>query len=681
MAILSSVDGKKLDLRGYSSDPMHGMAEEFLDVARGVQQEAGYDIFRNPAEYFRSDIAKNEMKKIFIENSYDANDPKFSNEEVLNEHLSNMEQLFENDTNQILQEASGIGAYNPVIGMALPMHKNILMNATFDQVMPKDVASSPKFTLTMEVRSLVDVNGNEYDIYAEQNRIKPAIDESIPTTDFFVEAVKGAITGDVKPKEIIGAKAPLDGKSARKDETLTGDLVHDVFTEAQVPTHLLKMSSLSMKTYVNRIIVVGHAEPGDLIYDETNRVFKPAEAAGDGKNLVFDIEGTFTPGYGNNDRIINKRIALSVPKSATETVKIIVNLMGTATKDNKIMLISSAAVDEKGAVIAENAAGAVKGVTIHAVIDVSTAAFPTVKTKWSAVTNFYEIPEAPHITCPISPEEVKDIQALYDVNQVTKLMSMMRLALLHWKDDSILDDLNKSFLTMADNAKVSGAFDFAPPLNYNNNPVEWRKTMFMDNLDQYVTRMLQVLNDENMTVAVFGRPDLIRRIAPQQYTYQTPSNIGPVELDFERTVVTSEHRVYNFISSQKMRNNNNLIVLLVPRNSMRITYKIIDYQMYISNEIRDTAQYQLPAMTCFERWYFLQYQPVQGRIRILNPSGLRENVHLKTDNDYIGVGAMNDDTANTEQYSSEVNGVIDTEKGSETKGHVKIPGVTNTKKD
>jgi len=188
MAILSSIDNKKLDLRGYASDPMHAVAEQFLDVARGVHQESGYDIFRNPGEFFTSDLAKNEMKKSFVEGSFDQNDPRFQSADAVAEHVDNMEALFENDVNQILQESTTLGAYNPVIGMALPMHKNILMNAVFDQVMPKDVARSPKFTLTMETRTMVDVDGNEFDIFAEQNKIKPAVDASIPSVDFFVAA-------------------------------------------------------------------------------------------------------------------------------------------------------------------------------------------------------------------------------------------------------------------------------------------------------------------------------------------------------------------------------------------------------------------------------------------------------------------------------------------------------------
>ena len=643
MAVLGSID-TKLDLRGYAQDPMHALAEQFVDTARAAHQESGLDIFGDPGRFLEDQFTKGEMKKFFTENSFDPKDPKFQNPEVLKEHMDNMETLFENDANQIMQEATALGEYNPVIGMALPMHKNILMNAIFDQVMPKDVAKGPKFTLTMEVRNLVDTKGNVIDLFAEQNKIKKAVDESIPQTEFVIPAAEFG-----RP---------------------TGNIVMDHFVTPGIIASARNVD-LSMKTYVNKILVKGYAEVGAVVCDVATGEETEATEAGEAV-LVFNIDGKFTAGYGPNNRILNKRVALIVPTAADAEEKVYIDMMGNV-EDNKIKLMASAVMKEDDTV---STAVTLEGVKVSAVLDVSSAAFPTVKVKWSATTDFYEIPEAPHITCPITPEEVKDIQALYDVNQVTKLMSMMRLVLLHWKDDSIHEDLDQSFLTMPATNKVAGAIDWAPPLNYNSNPVEWRRVMFMDNLDMYVTRMLNVLNDENMTVAVFGRPELIKRITPQQFTYQTPSNIGPVELDFTRTVVTSEKRVYNFVSTQKMRNNNNLIILLIPRNSMRITYKVIDYQMYISSEIRDHEQYELPAMTCFERWYFLSYQPVQGRIRVLNPSGLRENIVMPNEKDYIGENAMNDFTANTEQYSSEVNGVIDTEEGSPTQGHVKVPPVT-----
>ena len=137
--------------------------------------------------------------------------------------------------------------------------------------------------------------------------------------------------------------------------------------------------------------------------------------------------------------------------------------------------------------------------------------------------------------------------------------------------------------------------------------------------------MLQVLNDPNMVITVFGDPDLIRKITPIEYSYQTPSSIGPVELDYKRTVTTSDKRVYQFIGSDKLRWTDQLIVILCPRNSDRVTYRIYDYQMYVSNEIRNAANPTLPAIHAFERWLINEYQPVQTRITIKNRTGRRAN--------------------------------------------------------
>lgn len=46
--------------------------------------------------------------------------------------------------------------------------------------------------------------------------------------------------------------------------------------------------------------------------------------------------------------------------------------------------------------------------------------------------------------------------------------------------------------------------------------------------------------------------------------------------------------------------------------------------MYVGNEIRNAVNYALPAVHSFERWMMTEYQPVQGRIEILNPTGIVE---------------------------------------------------------
>ena len=136
--------------------------------------------------------------------------------------------------------------------------------------------------------------------------------------------------------------------------------------------------------------------------------------------------------------------------------------------------------------------------------------------------------------------------------------------------------------------------------------------------------MLQVLNDPNMPVTVYGDPTIVRKITPTEYTYQAPANIGPMTLDYTQTIVnTKDNRVYNFVGSDKLRRTNELMVILNPKNSERICYRLYDYQLYISNEIRNAANPAIPAIHSFERWKLVSYMPVQGRISILNPSGLR----------------------------------------------------------
>ena len=81
--------------------------------------------------------------------------------------------------------------------------------------------------------------------------------------------------------------------------------------------------------------------------------------------------------------------------------------------------------------------------------------------------------------------------------------------------------------------------------------------------------------------------------------------------------------------------------MLNPRNSDRIIYCIYDYQLYLSNEIRNAQNPALPAVHAFERFKLVGYQPVQGRVKIINPTGLRTRYE---NTDPIGRNLMNDYT-------------------------------------
>ena len=330
-------------------------------------------------------------------------------------------------------------------------------------------------------------------------------------------------------------------------------------------------------------------------------------------NVWFHVNVPFTPSYGGpnrNERVLNQPVTIKYKKDATGEVVVLKDTLFGSMNNSKIALTSLT--------------GEVKKVKIAAKLNTSNAMLDMVSVKWRVDSDYVEIPEATPINTTVTPEEVKDIAAMYDANQVTKIMSMTKTVLSEYKDMKIKRFLDASYEELDERTSFSGEFDFAPVEGYALDWVTFRHATFMDYLDDYVTKMLQVLNDPNMIVSIVGDPRIVRKVTPKEYVYQAPANIGPVTLDYTQTIVNaSDKRVYNFVGSDKMRNTNQLMIILNPRNTERIVYRLYDYQLYISNEIRNSANPALPAIHSFERFLMKQYMPIQGRVDIINPSGVR----------------------------------------------------------
>ena len=465
--------------------------------------------------------------------------------------------------------------------MTFPVHKNILMNMVFDKgAIQKVVAEGPKFTMTMERRLLVDTKGNEIDMYLNQDKMTAAIDESNPVYD--IELTLPEMGGTDILKRCGGTK----------------------------------QDDLSIKTHISAIqIEKMYIAEGDIMPDADGFIRKngkvaTAADAGEVQNVWFPTNIKFAPGYNQYERTFTAPVELFIRKDADTVEKINDTLSGTM--DKNVFNIFSAA-------------GKITKVMLSAELDTANHMMDTCTVKWDTDTRLIEIPNAIPLSVTISPEEIKDLAALYQVNQLTKIMSMLKTTLANYKDDKIKQYLDDSYDRLDDRSRGYMEFDYAPPTGYALDPLTWRHSMFFDAFDTEITRMLQVLNDPNMVITIFGDPDLIRKITPVEYSYTTPNSIGAVDLDYKRTVVTSDKRIYQFIGSDKLRWNDTLIVLLMPHNTNRVTYRIYDYQMYVSNEIRNAANPTLPAVTAFERFLIDEYQPVQSRIKILNRSGLKKS--------------------------------------------------------
>lgn len=572
----------KILATGYEKNPMFGFVNEFTNVAQSFNEST--DLYLDPRRALNSMQANEALKNFFVNESCD--EENMTPEEI-EEHVQDMEALYENDREGILENMN-MSEVSPIIGMTFPLHKWILMNMVFDKGgIPKFVAQSPKFTISQETRILVDTEGNEIDMFKQQNEMTAAIDKTINKTVFDVTL-------------------PLT------EET---EIVHDKVGGLAGADHL------AIETRVCAIKVADvYFEVGDILPNEDGYIVTGNKVATEAGNhdVWVPVDYLFVPGYYQQDydRAFMKRFNYEHKIYEGGEVKTKVtsdSISGTMKKDRLTIASLSGNVTE---------------VRVEASLDPSNARATTCSVSWRADTTIVEIGNAIPINTTISPEEVKDINALYNVNQVTKIMSLMKTALGNYKDDKIKQNLDASYDRLELNRdKTYNQFDFSPRVGYGDSHVAWIKDTFLFFLDQEVTVLLQYLNDPNMTVSIYGDPAIVRQITPATYAYAAPGTIGPVELDYTKVVYTSDKRVYNFIGSDKLRNTNQLMLILCPNGTDRILYRIYDYQLYLSNEIRNANNPALPALHSFERWKFVEYTPVQGRIDILNPRGINSQTY------------------------------------------------------
>ena len=568
--------------KAYRNDPLYAFGKAFTEAANDILTVENYDLFAEPLRAVRSTNAREALKEFFCSNFVDDENTTLTAEQLEDMH-EDVEAMFENDM-EAIQENSYMSEYSPMVGMALPIHKLILMNNVFSQGggIQTVTAVQPNFTISMERRILVTPEGEEIDMFLEQNRITDAIDSTAPTKEF--ELTIPQMEGDT---DIIGN---LGGTAT--DELSSTTRISGIYVE-------------------NVYFAEGDHLPVDGWYSNKGPIATAADVGL--QNVWFRVNIPFTPSYGGpnrNERVLNQPVTIKYKKDASGAVEVLTDTIFGTMNSSKIGI--------------QTLQSKIKKVKIAAKLNTSNAQLDTVSVKWRVDSDYVEIPEATPINTTVSPEEVKDIAAMYDANQVTKIMSMTKTVLSEYKDMKIKRQLDESYQEMDERTSFQGEFDFAPTEGYALDWVTFRAATFMDYLDDLVTQMLQVLNDPNMTVTIYGDPRIVRKVTPSEYAYQAPANIGPVTLDYTQTIVnTKDHRVYNFVGSDKLRNTNELMIILNPRNTERICYRIYNYQMYISNEIRNAANPSLPAIHSFERWLLKPYQPVQSRIKILNPSGKR----------------------------------------------------------
>ena len=175
---------KTIGSSAYRNDPLYAFGKAFTEVAQNILTTESYDIFSEPTRATRNLGVREALKEFFCENFVNENDITKTPEQIEDE-LEDVKEMFENDMSAI-QETAYMSDYMPMIGMAAPIHKLILMNNVFAQGggIQKVTAVQPSFTISMERRYLIKPDGTKIDMFTEQNKIADAIDSTAPTVQF-----------------------------------------------------------------------------------------------------------------------------------------------------------------------------------------------------------------------------------------------------------------------------------------------------------------------------------------------------------------------------------------------------------------------------------------------------------------------------------------------------------------
>ena len=593
---------EKQKIGNFSKNPMYSYAAEFCDVQKNILRESQVDYAMDPQRALAFKGNYDALRSFFIENAVIGDRNSMTTEQYQDE-IDMMNEVFTNDVQAVRENAvAGLATWNPMIGLSLPMHKYLMLNCVFAQAVPRFVAKAPSWTESIETRYMIAPDGTKIDIANQQNQIYKLWKTTNP------------------PVEV-----PIALPEANSIDIL------------QTKFHVSRVDhNLSVATHISAIAVQDYVQKDDpIITIAQDGTITEGVANAAGNALVWKPwKAEFTPGYGDANRIIVAPVDVTITTATSVDDDNDPDTPNVTVTDTTVVHDTLFASQKDNMFEINSTSGVIKAVKMWARYDASSRSQKTSRVEWGEKTIYVQIPENDGITVPVTPEEVKDIGALYGINQVTKYMSMIKDVLENVKDDDIHEQLDMSYMRLDDDHKIAKTIDFAPREGYYSDHLEWLQKTFMNTLDQFVNGLITILRDPNMQITLIGRPGIIRQITPIEYSYQTPDNVGPIQLDFKKTVVTSDKRVYNFISSDKMFGNDNIIVLLIPKNTNRIVYRIYDYQMYISNEIRDAEKPQLPALTSYQRYRFFELFGVQGRLSIANPTGLRE--YPVNNGDYLG---------------------------------------------
>ena len=237
---------------------------------------------------------------------------------------------------------------------------------------------------------------------------------------------------------------------------------------------------------------------------------------------------------------------------------------------------------------------------------------------WDKDNYEFRIPDGVHMSTGLTEERIMDEKVIYNQDTQAKILSQMQEALAQIKDTNIKNYLEESAARLKGTGSFCGTtFDCKPPAAIQNmTNTEWSRQELKETLDRLSIDLAAVLQNENIRLEVLGNPKDIRILDNVQWMYGKDSEVGGCKLGYS---IGLYNNTKNFLigSSYKIKQGT-LRILITPLADDQITYKMFQYQFFISNDYRDPKNLRVKSIMASERYLVDEVTPVQGEIEIKN---------------------------------------------------------------
>lgn len=242
----------------------------------------------------------------------------------------------------------------------------------------------------------------------------------------------------------------------------------------------------------------------------------------------------------------------------------------------------------------------------------------TVSTGWTKEIKQFDIPDGVHFSTGLTEEMIKDEKVIYNVDSTSRALTSMNDSIAQFKDRDIRDFLFKSRERIRGTKLFQGVtFDIKPPTTLNNiTNTQWVKQELKETVDRLCLSLSQILQNEEVALSIIGHPLDIRTLADINWMYGKDSEVGGCKLGYEFGLYNNQRNI--IIGSTVKMPQGKLMVLLTPMNEEQITYKLFEYQFFISNEYRDPKNVRIKSVMASSRYLVDEVTPVQGEVVLLN---------------------------------------------------------------